>query len=839
MAVVYGQSPAMAEPRDLGWGQVPEPLHIHKQSAEYSEIQTYGHSQRSSTQSNATDASFKSVPKPPSDDVPLTIPKRRVNPSAQSTNSPAHNGSHQFNSALRPNGGSFPPGHDDIFYLHQTDIAPVIPPRSSQRRSNSCNVGRHARARSPQSPRPFNPAGGGNFQRRGQVLDGSTDQDSHHGWRDTTPIMPTASNIHRLRNARSLFHLARAANGMDSIVEPPRSPIPLEPDSPSSSPDEPPPTSPLVLVPKIVVTPEHKALDEGAVSLWAAVQLSTQISRANAPVQQGRGDEGCGWVGEHGHEPSPPDLFRYGCLYDVSVEILSTGRSSIVEVVDDKACAISTLYPGSRLLVVAHVRLFPSANTHRLRRNAHQSSDDLMEDLEHHLGSTMTEYLQVRITYRHSGFPQQQQQQMRNMAMKNGFNNGIANVQTSIQTTAVAVIKRHNSSSPWSPRPRAPQPNPIFEIIASHWGVQSANEVMQRIIGSRPLMARKGAMSPLPLGPLGILTGGRFTPSLISPEESGEEDHRRRHYSDNSTKEDSQSEEVARLRPQQVMPTSSSAPPTRMAPPIPSRQTSLRQVSVDQQQQQHPEQHPQQRHLRSDTEDIAHMIKIGSWPESPRTSADSGEGFDGTTNMTQQTPSSVSMATPATTSTSRTIYRLSKVRRVPSSLKMSGGGGGVSSPPVTPTTAAMSIEEGVEMPRNSIDSAGTASTGGRQQAAAIKAERERQSYQSSQSWQSLTQSSLRRRKSMGGDGPSSQEGNIARERDRGRESRDSRESRGDRSRPSTSGGQGGTGEKMFTSIMRTVESVNGNGGSMGRKASKKEKDKDKERGWGGWSGWWQ
>ncbi|KAK0672281.1 hypothetical protein QBC41DRAFT_217558 [Cercophora samala] len=838
MAVVYGQPPAMTDRdllcppvRDLGWGQVPEPLHIHKQSSEYSGSQTYGHSRRSSTQSDATDASFESVPELPETDVPLTIPKRRGNPSAQSTNPPTPNGSYQFKSALRPNGGSLALGcGDGVPHLHEIDVgtvAPAIPPKSSQRRSNSCNAGRHPRPRSPQLPRAFNLASSRRFRRRGQVLDGSTDQDQQYGWRDTTPVMPAVADGHRLRNARSLFHLARTANGMngmnglDSIVEPPRSPIPPEPDSPRSSPDKgvsaP---DPLVLVPRIVVTPEHKALDEGAVSLWAAVQLSTQISRANVPDQLG----GCGLVGEHGHEPSPSDqdLFRYGCLYDVSVEILPTSRSSIIEVVDDKACAISTLYPGSRLLVVAHVRLLPSANAHRLRRNAHQSSDDLMEDLEHHLGSTMTEYLQVRITYRHSGFPQQQQQQTRNMNVKNGFNDGIANVQTSIQTTAVAVIKRHNSSSPWSPRPRTPQPNPIFEIIASHWGVQSANEVMQRIISSRPLTARKGAISPPLLGPLGILTGGRFTPSLVSPEESGEEDHHRGRFSGDHSREDPHIEEIVRPRQQQVIPTLGSAPPTRMAPPIPppipKRQTSLRQVSVDQSQQQQQEvQQPQQRHLRSDTEDIAQMIKIGSWPESPRNSADSGN--DG---IAQETPSSISMATPATTSTNRTTYRLSKVRRVPSSLKMNGGGGGgVASPPITPmSTTAMSIEEVAEMPRNSTN---TGDSSGKQQ----QAERERQSYQS---YQSSTQSSLGRRRSLGGDGPGGQEGN----RERGRDSRDSRESRGSRSRPSTSGGQGG--EKIFGSIVRSIET---GGGGVGRRASKKEKDKDKERGWGGWSGWWQ
>ncbi|KAK4197226.1 hypothetical protein QBC40DRAFT_334098 [Triangularia verruculosa] len=783
MAVVYGQPPVAMADRELhrqpptnrhlqGWGQVPEPLHIRKQSGEYTGgSQSYGgdSSRRASIESNATDASFESVPEPPGDHVPLSIPKRRGDPSGQSSNSPAQNGLYQFKSALRPG---------DV----GSNIAPAIPPRS-QRRSTSCNAGRHQRARSPQLqlPRPFNPPGR-SFRRRGQVLDGSTDQEGY-GWRDTSPAMPMGFDGHRLRNARSLFHLARAAsgmngmNGMDSIVEPPRSPIPPEPDSPTSSPDEGPPApDPLVLVPRIVVTPEHKALDEGAVSLWAAVQLSTQISRANAPER-----------GEHGHEPSPPGEFEWdhGGI-----------GSSIIEVVDDKACAISTLYPGSRLLVVAHVRLLPPANTHRLRRNAHQSSDDLMEDLEHHLGSTMTEYLQVRITYRHSGFPQQQQQQTRNMAAKNAFNDGIANVQTSIQTTAVAVIKRHNSSSPWSPRPRAPQPNPIFEIIASHWGVQSANEVMQRIISSRPPMGRK---SPPPsLGPPGILTGGRFTPNLVSPEESGEEDYRR-HYEH----EESISEETMHEARQQA--STSAAPPTRMAPPIPKRQTSLRQAEVEKQQQKQAV----QRHLRSETEDIARMIKIGSWPESPRNSVDGGSGEGGV----NQTPSSMAMTTPATTSTNRTTYRLSKLRRVPSYLKMSGGGG-MASPPVTPTVT--NLEGVVEMPRSSTTSASS------------RAEKERQSYQSSRSYQSSAQSSLGRRRSLGGDGPSSQEG-----RERGRESRDSRESRGGRSRPSTSGGQGGAGEKMFTSIVRTIESGSGNGNNMGRKASKKE------RGWWGWSGWWQ
>src|SRR5947207_3103374 len=69
------------------------------------------------------------------------------------------------------------------------------------------------------------------------------------------------------------------------------------------------------------------------------------------------------------------DVFRYGCLYDVMVEVLPTQNSEILQVLDDKgACTKSVLgfclcpgsnirreagilYPGSRLLVMAQVRL--------------------------------------------------------------------------------------------------------------------------------------------------------------------------------------------------------------------------------------------------------------------------------------------------------------------------------------------------------------------------------------------------------------------------------------------------------------------------------------------------
>ncbi len=62
--------------------------------------------------------------------------------------------------------------------------------------------------------------------------------------------------------------------------------------------------------------------------------------------------------------------------------------------------------PGSRLLLLAHVR-FDSGTASDRPRGGHQrqKSDDLIDDLELQLGTTATDYLQVRLTYCHSGFP--------------------------------------------------------------------------------------------------------------------------------------------------------------------------------------------------------------------------------------------------------------------------------------------------------------------------------------------------------------------------------------------------------------------------------------------------
>ncbi|KAK1831358.1 hypothetical protein QBC39DRAFT_94116 [Podospora conica] len=312
------------------------------------------------------------------------------------------------------------------------------------------------------------------------------------------------------------------------------------------------PQEPFVLVPRIVVTPEAKIIGDGATTVWAAVQVFTQVCPARGSDCGGY-QEDAGWRAEGyggGCGGSQEDMFQHGSLCDVSVELFSTGDSQVVEVLNDRANCTSILYPGSRLLIMAYVRVSPARPGQRRSGHVRESSDDLIQDLEYHLGSTTTEYLEIRVTYRHSGFPHHASSPCYDPAAPSSASresDGIARIQTTMETRAFAIIKRHNSSSFWSPRP-APQPNPhLFDIIACHWGTASAREILTRISArpQTPLHPQRAmnfaANVPLPPSP-------RSSPRLRVREQASD-DTPRSHA----------------LGPG----------PIRAAPPIPARQASL------------------------------------------------------------------------------------------------------------------------------------------------------------------------------------------------------------------------------------------------------------------------
>ncbi|KAL2159010.1 hypothetical protein VTH06DRAFT_3041 [Thermothelomyces fergusii] len=253
---------------------------------------------------------------------------------------------------------------------------------------------------------------------------------------------------------------------------------------------------------------------------------------------------------------------RHGIfLCDVALELLPLSESTVVEVLGDRACP-KILHPESRLLFVAQIRLGPVAHHGRRTNHVRQKSDDLIEDLEAQLGGIVTEYLEIRVTYRHPGYPQRHSRLASVLAGSPGHD-GLSGIQTTIQTTATASIRRHNTASRWSPLPCTPRPNRLFEVVASHWGADKAHAVMQRVIRSRWIRPRPDDVGAPP-------TGDRHG----GPPE--------RH--DNGKPGDGES--PPRTRPSAGWAATlalgaTPSPPTRAAPPAPPRRTSRPRDAVE------------------------------------------------------------------------------------------------------------------------------------------------------------------------------------------------------------------------------------------------------------------
>ncbi|KAI0132522.1 hypothetical protein BJ170DRAFT_251449 [Xylariales sp. AK1849] len=298
------------------------------------------------------------------------------------------------------------------------------------------------RSPSPYAPRAFS----------GNEFDSSLGGSSSDGSYDPDPFMPLiydGFNAYELRQPSD----PSSVQGLDGAV-----------------------LDPYLLVPHISITPEvNTLLEDGRTMVWAAVEVSGQLCRpfsANYYVGDSytNSSNRCFLPVHHGEE----GLSRYGYLYNVRVEILPSKESAIVELCNDGA--LSVIGPGSSHLTLAHIRLDawqpPQMSIHKKT-----VPDDLIAELEYQLGYVRTEYLVVRLSYCHSGFP----------SFKDAATtNGVSACQTRIITTSIGTIDRHNPVSAWSPRPTPlPVSDTLFPTIASHWGPIRANEIMLRIVTAR------------------------------------------------------------------------------------------------------------------------------------------------------------------------------------------------------------------------------------------------------------------------------------------------------------------------------------------------------------------
>jgi len=109
-------------------------------------------------------------------------------------------------------------------------------------------------------------------------------------------------------------------------------------------------------------------------------------------------------------------------------------------------------------------------------------SDDLMAELENDLGRTLTLYLTVRLTYKHSAFPNHREP---------AGSDGMVSHLTRLNTEAAAVIKRHNPQSAWSPRTSQTMDgpldvNPLLSLIETHLSSDQKNEALRKLANERP-----------------------------------------------------------------------------------------------------------------------------------------------------------------------------------------------------------------------------------------------------------------------------------------------------------------------------------------------------------------
>ncbi|KAF3767590.1 hypothetical protein M406DRAFT_328662 [Cryphonectria parasitica EP155] len=210
-----------------------------------------------------------------------------------------------------------------------------------------------------------------------------------------------------------------------------------------------------LLVPDVRITPETRVVDTGYQSFWIAVEISARLHRPDHGLEDSAED----------HIPRSQRPFssvgfdtKSDVLHDVQVEVESTSKSRVLEVIEHEA----------------------SPNGH-----VRSQSDELMEDLEDHLGSAQCEYLKVNIIYRHSVFSS-----MLDPASLSGLNSGVVSSQTRLRTTFTAAIARYNAASPWSPPP-APTPNRLLGIIAAHWGMDAADDLLRNKLVPQKITPRK------------------------------------------------------------------------------------------------------------------------------------------------------------------------------------------------------------------------------------------------------------------------------------------------------------------------------------------------------------
>lgn len=163
------------------------------------------------------------------------------------------------------------------------------------------------------------------------------------------------------------------------------------------------------------------------------------------------------------------------------IDLVTTRDSSLLEFIGSLHES-KVLCAGETHLILAKLRIskVTKASSH-IRESS--TSDEIMADLENHLGGAVTSYLTVRLSYRHTGFLEYSPTSI-------DWEGGMSSHVTKMQTEASACIKRHDLQSAWSPRSSREvhgslETNPLIPLIETHFQVDRARDAIRRLANDR------------------------------------------------------------------------------------------------------------------------------------------------------------------------------------------------------------------------------------------------------------------------------------------------------------------------------------------------------------------
>ncbi|KAK0129286.1 hypothetical protein ONS95_015016 [Cadophora gregata] len=281
-----------------------------------------------------------------------------------------------------------------------------------------------------------------------------------------------------------------------------------EGNQPSSTVSDIIPPDVFVLCPQVVITPEISSVDTGCCFLWVAIEVTGTLQKADG--YEARYD------GSRSTSSRISEIAAYGRLHSMRID-LHPGQGCIVSEIIGDLHKSKTIRAGETQLILAKIRFSKFIPPSHLRES---SSDGLIAQLENDLGDTLTPYLTVRLTYKHSGFP--------NIKKPGVIQDGMSMHITRLQTEATGVIKRHNPLSAWSPRTsqtiHSPlEVNPLIHLVETYLPSVQAREVIKKLAGERtPIPIAKrfehiGGSSEETVKPVPTSLAARISSTLSSP----------------------------------------------------------------------------------------------------------------------------------------------------------------------------------------------------------------------------------------------------------------------------------------------------------------------------------